>query len=297
MASCNALNLAKRRLPLSLLVFLSGCRSEGVLDPQGPVAAAERLILVNATAIMLVVVAPVIVLTLAFAWWFRASNQRASYWPDWEYSGNIELTVWSIPTMVVILLAGVGWIGSHQLDPKQPLAGATEPPVRVQVVALDWKWLFIYPDQKLATVNQLIVPTGAPIELAITSGSVMNSFFVPQLGSQIYAMGGMATHLNLMADKAGDYPGLSAQFSGDGFSDMRFIVRAVPRAAFDQWITAAATGTALDACGYAGLTTPGTVGSPLTFAKVDPALFDQIVARTAATAETLACPPPTGKAP
>src|SRR5580692_5509846 len=194
------------------------CRGEGVLDPQGPVASAERLILLNATAIMLVVVVPVIVLTLAFAWWYRSSNARAVRRPEWSYSGQIELVVWAIPAMVVILLAGVAWIGSHQLDPARGLE-SREQPIRIEVVSLDWKWLFIYPDQHVATLNQLIVPAGAPLEFTLTSATVMNAFFVPQLGSQIYTMPGMTTHLNLLAAQPGDYPGFSSHFSGDGFSD------------------------------------------------------------------------------
>src|SRR6202166_3616122 len=139
--------------------LVASCRQEGVLDPQGPVASAERLILFNATAIMLVVVLPVIVLTLLFAWWYRASNKRAVYWPDWSYSGDIEVVVWSIPAMVVILLAAVAWTGSHKLDPPRALKSGAKP-IRIEVVSLDWKWLFIYPDQRVAAVNDLVVPTG-----------------------------------------------------------------------------------------------------------------------------------------
>ena len=211
---------------LVAICLVDACRGAGVLDPQGPVAGAERLILLNATAIMLVVVVPVIVLTLAFAWWYRASNKRATYSPDWSYSGHIELVVWSIPAMVVILLAGVAWTGSHELDPPRKLKSDAKP-IRIEVVSLDWKWLFIYPDQEVAAVNELVVPIGTPVEFMLTSATVMNAFFVPQLGSQIYTMPGMTTRLNLMADAPGDFPGLSSNFSGDGFSDMRFVVHAV----------------------------------------------------------------------
>jgi cytochrome o ubiquinol oxidase subunit II len=208
---------------------------EGVLDPQGPVGAAERLILLNATAIMLAIVVPVIVMTIAVAWWFRAGNTKARYLPDWEYSGPIELVVWSIPALVVIFLGGIAWISSHDLDPPKPLAGNAKP-LEIQVVALDWKWLFIYPEHGVASINRLVVPSGAPLHFSITSATVMNSFFVPQLGSQIYAMAGMKTQLYLQADSPGIYPGLSAQFSGEGFSDMRFDVVAMPAAGFEDWI-------------------------------------------------------------
>ena len=214
-------------------LLLASC--QGVLDPQGPIASAERLLLINSTAIMLVVVVPVIVATLAFAWWYRSSNTRATRSLDESYEGRVEFVVWSIPALTVILLGGVIWIGSHQLDPRAPIPGKSDP-LRVDVVALDWKWLFIYPDQGVAAVNQLVIPTGTPVEFRLTSATVMNSFFVPQLGSQIYTMGGMTTHLNLLADKPGEYPGFSANFSGDGFSEMRFVVKSVPTGDFNAWL-------------------------------------------------------------
>jgi cytochrome o ubiquinol oxidase subunit 2 len=257
--------------------LVASCRGAGVLDPQGPVARAERLILFNATAIMLAVVVPVIVLTLAFAWWYRASNKRAVYWPDWSFSGHIELVVWSIPAMVVILLAGVAWTGSHVLDPARKLE-ANANPIRVEVVSLDWKWLFIYPDHQVAAVNELVLPTGTPVEFALTSATVMNAFFVPQLGSQIYTMPGMTTRLNLMAESSGDYPGLSSNFSGDGFSDMRFLVHAVPASEFLRWLAhTRGEGTALDADAYAQLARASSNAMTITYSNVDPDLFERIV--------------------
>ena len=195
--------------------MLGGC-SEGVLDPKGPIAAAERQILFNSLGIMLAIVIPTILATLGVAWWFRSSNKRARYLPNFDYSGRLEMLVWSIPAMTVLLVGGVAWVGSHDLDPRKPIA-STVKPVRVQVVSLDWKWLFIYPDQGIATVNQLTIPVGTPVSFELTSSGVMNSFFVPQLGSQIYTMAGMVTRLHLQADHPGTYRGLSAQFSGDGF--------------------------------------------------------------------------------
>jgi cytochrome o ubiquinol oxidase subunit 2 len=248
----------------------------GILDPQGPIAAAERQILLNATGIMLVVVLPVIVLTLAFAWWYRASNPRAKHRPDWSYSGSVELVVWSIPAMVVILLGGVGWISSHDLDPARKIAGG--PPLRIQVVSLDWKWLFIYPDQKVATVNDLVVPTGTPLEFTLTSGTVMTAFLVPQLGSQVYTMPGMTSHLNLLASRDGDFAGLAAHFSGDGFSDMHFLVHAVPAAQFAQWTARLhGAGPTLDAASYAVLARAGTNVAVDRYGGVASAMFDQIL--------------------
>src|SRR5258706_2454616 len=169
---------------------LGGC-TEGVLDPKGPIAFAERQILFDSLGIMLAIVIPTILATLGVAWWFRASNTCARYMPEFTYSGRIEILVWSIPAMTVLLVGGVAWVGSHDLNPRKPLASSVKP-VSVQVVSLDWKWLFIYPDQGIASVNHLTVPTGTPIRFELTSAGVMNSFFVPQLGSQIYTMSGMA---------------------------------------------------------------------------------------------------------
>jgi cytochrome o ubiquinol oxidase subunit 2 len=204
-----------------------------ILDPQGPVAAADKMILIDSIAIMLAIVVPTIVAIFAFAWYFRASNTRAFYWPDWEYSGRLELVVWSIPALTIILLGGVAWIGSHQLDPAKPVDG-TGPGITIQAVSLDWKWLFIYPDQRIATLNTLTVPVGAPLHFQLTSASVMNVFFIPQLGSMIYTMNGMVTRLELRADEVGTYQGLSAHFSGDGFPDMAFEVKVVSQPEFSN---------------------------------------------------------------
>ncbi|HUC65054.1 MAG TPA: ubiquinol oxidase subunit II [Stellaceae bacterium] len=258
---------------------LGGC-SQGILDPRGPIAWAERLLLINSTAIMLVVVVPVIVATLAFAWWYRASNPRASRQSTEDYEGRIEFVTWSIPALIVILLSGVIWIGSHQLDPRAPIA-ANAKPLRVDVVALDWKWLFIYPDQGIAAVNELVIPAATPVMFRLTSATVMNSFFIPQLGSQIYTMGGMTTHLNLLADAPGEFPGFSAMYSGDGFSEMRFVAKAVTAADFDAWVSQTrGTGPALDADAYSALAKPSEAVAPATYRSVEPDLFQHIIDRT-----------------
>jgi cytochrome o ubiquinol oxidase subunit II len=263
-------------------VLLASCR-EGVLDPRGPVGLSERIILFDATAIMLAVVIPVIVLTLVFAWWFRADNHLAQYTPDWEYSGRIELIIWAIPALLVAFLGGMAWITSHDLDPPKPLV-SKEAPVQIEVVSLDWRWLFIYPDQGIATVNQLMIPTGVPIHFRLTSTSVMNSFFIPQLGSQIYTMPGMTTQLNLEADQAGTYKGISAQFSGDGFSDMHFAVVATNPQQFQQWLDETrAKGGALDQVAFAGLAKPTHAVGPLSFGLVDPEIFNIVATGKIAT--------------
>ena len=255
---------------------LGGC-SEGVLDPKGPIAAAERQILFNSLGIMLAIVIPTILATLGVAYWFRSSNKRARYLPDFAYSGRIEVLVWSIPAMTVLLVGGVAWVGSHDLDPRKPIA-STVKPVSIQVVSLDWKWLFIYPDQGIATVNQLTIPVDTPVRFELTSSGVMNSFFVPQLGGQIYTMAGMMTRLHLQADHAGTYPGLSANYSGSGFADMRFNVEAVPAEDFAKWVDATrGTGPVLDAQAYAALAKPSKAVAPFSYRAVTSGLFSGIV--------------------
>src|ERR1700722_1395407 len=183
-----------RLAPLCAALLLSGC-DWAVLDPKGPIADANKTILLDSVAIMLAIVVPTILATLAAAWWYRSSNTRARYLPDFEYSGALELIVWAIPLLTIMLLGGVAWIGAHDLDPARPIVSKEEP-LNIQVVSLDWKWLFIYPDQHVASVNRLVVPAGTPIRFALTSGSVMTAFFVPQLGSMIYTMNRMGTQLH-----------------------------------------------------------------------------------------------------
>jgi cytochrome o ubiquinol oxidase subunit 2 len=264
---------------LALALPLAGCG--GVLDPHGPIGVSERLILIDSVAIMLVIVIPVIVATLGFAWWFRASNDRATYLPYWSFSGQLELIVWAIPALVVTFLGGIAWFGSHALDPFRPIESQS-PAVQIQVVSLDWKWLFIYPDDGVASVNQLIIPVGTPVHFTLTSTGVMNSFFVPQLGSQIYTMAGMTSQLSLQADEPGDYPGISAQFSGDGFSDMRFVVHAMSADDYARWLASAKDrGAVLDTTAYAALARQSSGVKPTTYHGVDTKLFDSIVDETA----------------
>jgi cytochrome o ubiquinol oxidase subunit II len=269
----------RRSLFAALLIaaaVLGGC-SEGVLDPKGPIAAAEREILFNSLGIMLAIVVPTILATLGVAWWFRSSNRRARYRPDFTYSGRLELLVWSIPAMTVLLVGGVAWVGAHELDPRRPIGSSVEP-IRVQVVSLDWKWLFIYPDQGIASVNHLTVPVGTPVSFELTSSGVMNSFFVPQLGSQIYTMAGMVTRLHLQADHEGAYRGLSANYSGSGFADMRFTVDAVSPEAFGQWIDGSRSdGPILDTGTYTALAKPSSAVAPFTYRSVAPGLFSGIL--------------------
>jgi cytochrome o ubiquinol oxidase subunit 2 len=285
-----------RRRLLAVIVLiaapLGGC-AEGILDPQGPVAAAERQILFNSLAIMLAIVIPTIIAILAVGFWFSASNSRARYLPHFDHSGLLEVLVWSIPAMTVILVGGVAWLGAHELDPRKAL-GSTVKPVTVQVVSLDWKWLFIYRDEGIASVNHLTIPAGRPVSLELTSVGVMNSFFVPQLGGQIYTMAGMLTRLQLQADQAGTFRGMSAQFSGDGFADMRFNVDAVEGGKFAEWVASVrSAGPELDAKAYARLAKPSAAIAPFTYRAVGPGLFDDILASAMQTEDAMCLSHPT----
>ena len=272
---------ARRVMPVAGVGFLLSSCNRGILDPIGPVGAAEKQILINSTAIMLAIIIPTMIATVAFAFWFRRGNTKAEYRPDWEYSGAIEMVVWAIPALTIMLLGGIAWIGSHDLEPSKPLMSKAAP-LKVDVVSLDWKWLFIYPDQGVATVNQLVVPAGTPVSFRLTSATVWNSFFVPQMGTMIYTMPRMTTRLNLQADRPGTYNGLSSHFSGDGFPGMQFEVQALPADQFAMWAQGAhGSALKLDGAGYAELSKPSSYVKPMTYGAIAPGLFDAIVANRA----------------
>lgn len=264
---------------IALLALLaSGCDRAVILNPKGPIADAERGLLIDAFTVMMIVVIPVIFMALLFAWRYRA-GRNARYEPTWAYSAKVDAVVWLVPALIVIAVAVLLWRSTHKLDPYREIA-SSNPPLDVQVVAQDWKWLFIYPEQGVASVNRLAVPAGTPLHFSITSASVMNSFFVPQLGSQIYAMAGMATNLMLQADTPGTYAGLSAQYSGGGFSDMRFEVIALEPAAFEDWVRQTkAAGNTLDFVAYTRLVRPSSAVPPATFGEVAPDLFEAAIHR------------------
>ena len=275
------LRIERRRLAgaivrLASLLLLAGCTG-GVLDPKGPVGVGNSTLMLDSLAIMLAIVVPTIIATIAFAWWFRASNAKAHRLPDWEFSGPIEIVVWAIPLLTIILLGGVAWIGSYAFDPFKPVEGQGKP-LEVQVVSLDWKWLFIYPEQGVASVNELAVPAGRPLHFTLTSSSVMNAFFVPQLGSMIYTMNGMATQLWLRADLTGEYLGLSSHYSGEGFPDMRFTVKVMAPEQFDAWVGRAHAATArLDNAAYSQLARQSLKDRVSMFGGVDGGLFERVV--------------------
>jgi cytochrome o ubiquinol oxidase subunit 2 len=275
---------------------LGGC-SAAILDPAGRIGADEKTLILTATALMLVIVVPVIAMTLAFAWKYRATNTQARYAPDWSHSTRIELVIWTVPCIIVAILAVITWQSSHDLDPYRPIVSSARP-ITIEVVALDWKWLFIYPEQQIATVNEIAFPVGVPVHFNVTSDTVMNAFFIPRLGSQIYAMPGMQTQLHLIAGKAGSYEGISANFSGDGFSDMNFTARATSAAGFQDWVAQVRRSSeSLGPQAYAALARPGERHPVEYFAAVEPTLYAGIVDRqmamcsgTAADAVALAVP-------
>ncbi|MGY2486025.1 ubiquinol oxidase subunit II [Cupriavidus sp. CP313] len=270
-----------RRFPTLLLsaclsALLSGCNLE-LLNPKGSIGEQEKSLILISLFVMLMVVIPVIVLTLWFAWRYRETNTSAPYAPKWAHSTKIEVVVWGIPCVIVACLAVLIWDSTHKLDPYRPLESQVKP-IQVDVIALNWKWLFIYPEYGVASLNQLAIPVGTPVNFRLTAESMMNSFFIPQLGSMVYAMAGMQTRLHLIADTPGVYLGQSAAYSGPGFSDMHFKTLATSREEFDAWIQAArASSQALDLKTYRTLELPSSKDPVTLYAAVAPKLFDQVV--------------------
>lgn len=254
-----------------------------VLDPKGAIGLAERGLMLHAVEFMLIVVIPVFVLLFFFAYWYRASNKKAKYAPDVEHGRLEELVWWVIPLEIVLVLGALTWGSTHELHPAKALEGG--PPLQVQVVALDWKWLFIYPEEGIATVNYLMLPVGRPVQFSITADAPMNSFWIPQLGGQIYAMTGMATTLNLIANEPGVYKGAGANYSGDGFAKMKFAATAVSQNEFAQWVAEAQASTAaLSYNEYKALSAPGTI-SARDYGEVERGLFGLVIGQFTDTVE------------
>jgi len=270
---------------LATLPLLAGCDMV-VLDPAGDVARQQGNLIIVSTVLMLLIIVPVMALTVFFAWRYRAANSEATYKPDWDHSTQLELVIWAAPLLIIICLGAVTWVATHLLDPYRPLArtaagvpvAAEVKPLEVNVVALDWKWLFIYPEQGIATVNELAVPIDRPILFRISASSVMNSFYIPALAGQIYAMPGMETRLHGVFNHQGDFIGFSANYSGAGFSNMRFAVKSLSADGFARWADGARNaGQSLDRAAYLKLERPSEKEPVRRFASVDPALFDAVV--------------------
>ncbi|MEK7612781.1 MAG: ubiquinol oxidase subunit II [Patescibacteria group bacterium] len=247
------------------------------LDPQGFIAGKELTLILNATLTMLIVIVPVLILTFFFAWQYRARNKKATYTPDWEHAKMDELIWWAIPFEIVLILGALTWGSTHELDPQKPI-DATLPPLTIEVVALPWKWLFIYPEQRIATVNYIAFPVDRPVAFKVTADAPMNSFWIPALGGQIYAMTGMVTSLNLMANATGTFRGSSANYSGEGFAHMQFTAESLSVQDFDAWIGGIKTLSpdTLTRDAYAKLVEP-SVDEPRFFADVEKNLFDIIL--------------------
>ena len=278
---------ARRLLLLAPIALFTGCNTV-LLHPAGAIAKQQGHLIVVATLLMLIVIVPVMALTVVFAWRYRKSNTRAAYAPDWDHSTQLELVIWAVPLLIIIALGAVTWISTHTLDPYRSLrktAGAGRP-LTVEVVALDWKWLFIYPEQGIAVVNDLAAPVDVPINFKITASAVMNSFFVPALAGQIYAMPGMQTQLHAVINHTGDFDGFSANYSGAGFSDMRFKFHGMSAADFAHWVQAAKeSGQTLDRDGYLVLERPSEHVPVRRYANVEPGLYDAIVERSVTGAD------------
>lgn len=258
-------------------VLLSGCEHMLLFNPKGPIGAEERFVIIVSIALMLIVVIPVAIMTLWFPWRYRHTNQRARYAPKWHQSMKIEAVVWIVPAIIVTILGIIVWDTTHRLDPYKPIDTGVQP-INIEVVSMDWKWLFIYPDLNIATVNELVFPARVPLSFRLTSATVMTSFFIPQLGSQIYAMGGMQTRLHLLADEPGTYSGQNQQYSGYGYANMRFDAIATSGEAFNAWVDKVRQSPqTLDTARYGQLAQPSP-STPVTyFASVKPGLFDHIM--------------------
>ncbi len=269
------------------LAALAGCDTI-VMKPHGDIAVQQSQLIVTSTLLMLLIIVPVIALTLFFAWRYRQSNTAATYAPDWDHSTRLELVIWGAPLLIIIALGTITWISTHKLDPYRPLdridAGRPVPadvkPLVVQVVSLDWKWLFVYPEQGIATVNELAAPVDRPIRFELTSSNVMNTFYVPALAGMIYTMPGMQTQLNAVINKPGRYQGLSGNYSGAGFSQMRFDFLGLSDADFDAWVRSARRdGAVLDRAGYLALEQPSEREPVRRYAQVEPGLFGAVLNR------------------
>jgi cytochrome o ubiquinol oxidase subunit II len=275
---------------LPFVALLSACHTV-ILNPSGDVGQQQSDLLIYSTLLMLIVIVPVMAMTVFFAWRYRQSNRAARYEPDWDHSIHLELVIWAAPLLIIIGLGGLTWVGTHLLDPYRPLdrikpgvsVAQAIAPLQVQVVALDWKWLFIYPEYGIATINELAAPLDRPIEFRITASSVMNSLFIPALAGQIYAMPGMETRLNAVANVAGDYQGFSANYSGAGFSGMKFMFRALSGADFDSWLAGMRSSAGVLQSGdYLRLERPSENDPVQGFSSVEPGLYQSILNRCVA---------------
>ena len=263
-------------LPSSMPLLLSGCNM-ALLDPKGIIGMEQKSLILTATWLMLIVVIPVIIMTFLFAWKYRASNKNATYRPNWAHSNKIEFVVWTIPLIIILILGTITWRTTHSLDPRNPIPSESQPLV-IEAISLDWKWLFVYPEQGIATVNEISFPANVPVQFKVTSGSVMNSFFIPQLGSQIYAMAGMQNQVHLMATEEGAFKGMSANYSGAGFSGMKFMAYATSPEKFAEWVAKVKQSPdSLQWADYKALAKPSEQNPVAYYSSVKPDLYQDII--------------------
>lgn len=267
---------------LGFVVFLGvyiGTHNMGVFNPKGIIALAEMNLIVKTTLLMLIVVIPVFIMLAVFSWRYRAGNTKAKYTPDWHSNVALEIIWWTIPIIIIVFIAKMTWVSSHELDPFKPIVSNVTP-ITIQVVALEWKWLFIYPEQNIATVNFVQFPEDTPINFKITGDAPMNSFWIPQLAGQIYAMAGMDTKLHVIADEKGEYMGVSSNYSGYGFSGMKFKAKASSQAEFDAWVeTARQTPYILNSEEYEKLAMKSRNNNVTYYSSAESGLYDKIIMR------------------
>ena len=263
----------------AFMFCLSGCSDNptSFLNPAGPIAREHRVSFFLTLGILLFVLVPIFTVLPFFAWRYRRNNTASKYRPEWEFSWPLEIFVWGGPFLIIIVLSIGAWIQTHRLDPYKPVV-SPKPPLEIQVVGLDWKWLFIYPEQNMAAVNELVVPVDRPVHISLTSDTVMQSFMIPQLAGQIYAMAGMRTQLNLLADRTGRYEGMNTQYNGTGFAKQKFVTRVVPPGEFARWVSSVKSDTKiLDTSSYRQLAEKSVELQPLGFSSVDGRLFQKII--------------------
>ncbi|PHZ60165.1 ubiquinol oxidase subunit II [Photobacterium leiognathi] len=270
--------IASRICVVLTTLILNGCQF-ALLAPKGSIGVQEKELIIKALLLMLIVVIPVILMTIYFAYRYRESNTDEEYAPDWSHSTKIEVVVWTIPIIIIAILATITWRSTHELEPSKPIVSDAKP-ITIEVVSLDWKWLFIYPEQDIATVNYVVFPKNVPVQFKLTSDNIMNAFFIPQLGSQIYAMPGMVTKLNLIANHRGDFKGFGSSYSGKGFSEMKFTATSLEnRHAFSSWVQQVkmSPNRIEDWEQFHAIASP-SVGDPAeSFSSVPPFLFNDVV--------------------
>lgn len=271
-------NSLKGGVLLLLTAFLSSCKDMVILDPKGPVGQRAAELINTSILLMLIVVLPVFIMVIWFSIRYRAGNKKSTYKPDWAHSNKIEWFIWTIPVIIIVILSYLTWTSTHELDPYKPIA-SDKPALQVEVISTDWNWIFVYPEDSIATINELVIEAGRPVSFKLTSATVMTSLFIPDLGSQIYAMAGMQTQLNLMADEPGNFVGRNLEYSGNGYHQMSFDVKAKTTEDFANWVLEAKKSTsALSMEEFNKIKVPNVNHPVVIYSSVEPDLFEKVMA-------------------